>query len=271
MLINRKEVKVSEYKNLIIEKKDKTLIIFLNRQEKLNSLNSEMLDELYKVFYERIKQDENMEGFIITGGGEKAFCAGADISEIAKLDISSALEFSFKGQQLFYNIENCGKVSIAAINGFAFGGGLELALSCTFRFIADTAVVGQPEVKLGIIPGYGGTQRLLRLIGLSRAAEIVLSGDPINSQRAYEIGLVNKITKKESLLDESFNFLKKIYSNGPLAVKYGLLSLNFGRNVNIESGLALEAFLFSNAISSEDAREGLTAFLEKRKPQFKNK
>ncbi|MFN7181674.1 MAG: enoyl-CoA hydratase-related protein [Planctomycetota bacterium] len=260
-----------EYKNIILERKDRTLIIFLNRPDKLNSLNEELLVELDKVLVEYIEKDDDMEGFVIAGKGDKAFCAGADITELAKLTSSSSLEFALKGQRLCSRIENCGKVSIAAINGFAFGGGLEIALSCSFRFIAETALVGQPEVKLAIIPGYGGTQRLLRLVGLARAAEIILSGESLNAQRAYEIGLVNKIVKKESLLEESVNFLKKIYSNGPYAVKCALRALNWGRNVDIESGLALEALLFSNTLATQDAKEGLNAFLEKRKAQFKNK
>jgi enoyl-CoA hydratase len=257
------------YENLIVEKKDNSLIVFLNRPEKLNALNSNLLTELEILLKEEILSNNDLEGFIITGKGEKSFCAGADIGELANLDSKTGLEFSLRGQQLFSLIENCGKVSIAAINGYAFGGGLELALSCTFRFATEDAKMGQPEVKLGIIPGYGGTQRLLRLVGLSKAAEIILTGDAIDAQMAYQFGLINKITKKEALLNESLEFLKKIYSNGPLAVKYALMSLNYGRNASLENALALEALYFANVCSTSQAKEGLQAFLEKRKPKFK--
>lgn len=262
---------MAEYKNVVLEKKDKTYIIKLNRPEKLNSLHSCVLDELEEIIHNEIKKDNDAEGFIITGMGEKAFCAGADIGELAKLDAISAFNYARRGQKLLDEIENCGKVSIAAINGFAFGGGLELALSCTFRFAVEEAKMGQPEVKLGIIPGFGGTQRLVRLIGLSKAAEVILTGDQIDAKRALEIGLINKIVKKENLLEESINCLKKIYSNGPVAVKYGLLSLNYGRNTALNEALVLEAIFFGNSIATEDAREGLNAFLQKRKPEFKNK
>lgn len=262
---------MSEHKNLIVEKRDKILLIQLNRPDKLNSLNTSVLDELEFVLHNDIRKDENIEGFVITGMGEKAFSAGADINELSKLDGSTGYNYARKGQKIFQEIENCGKVSIAAINGVAFGGGLELALSCTFRFAVEGTKVGQPEVKLGIIPGFGGTQRLIRLIGISKAAELILTGDAIDTKKACEIGLVNKIVNRETLLEESINYLKKIYANGPIAVKYGLLSLNYGRNVSIDDAFVLEALFFGNSISTTDAHEGLNAFLQKRKAEFKNK
>lgn len=262
---------MSEYKNLVLEKKDKTLIIYLNKPEKLNSLHTSLLDELESVLLNDIKKDNEAEGFIITGMGEKAFSAGADISELAKLTGPEGFNYARKGQKILEEIENCGKVSIAAINGVAFGGGLELALSCTFRFAVENIKIGQPEVKLGIIPGFGGTQRLVRLIGISKAAELILTGEPIDAKKAYELGIVNKIVNKENLLQESINYLKKIYSNGPISVKYGLLSLNYGRNISLNDAMVLEAIFFANSISTIDAHEGLNAFLQKRRAEFKNK
>ncbi len=260
-----------EYKSLIVEKKDKTLLIQLNRPEKLNALHTSVLDDLEYVLHNDIKKGDDIEGFVITGSGDKAFSAGADINELSKLDAATGYNYARKGQKIFQEIENCGKVSIAAINGIAFGGGLELALSCTFRFAVENAKLGQPEVKLGIIPGFGGTQRLVRLIGLSKSAELILTGEAIDAKKACEIGLVNKIVNKETLLEESINYLKKIYANSPIAVKYALLSVNYGRNVSMDDAFVLEALFFGNSISTMDAHEGLNAFLQKRKAEFKNK
>lgn len=257
------------FKNLLYEVNDHVGVVKINRPEKLNSLNDETLNELYNCFTE-IKNDKNIYVVILTGSGDKAFVAGADISELNKLNSITAKTFSEKGQSIFNLIENLGKPVIAAVNGYALGGGCELALACHIRFASDRAKFGQPEVNLGIIPGYGGTQRLTRLIGSGRAAELILSGDMIDAEEAYRIGLVNKIFSPEELLNETKKFAEKISNKGQVAISFALKSIVSCDELSEKEGQNLESSLFAICCGTEDFKEGTTAFLEKRKPNFKN-
>ena len=207
----------------------------------------------------------------MTGAGEKAFVAGADINELAVLSAFDARRFALKGQAVFRGLETCGKVSVAAVNGFALGGGLELAMACTVRFASDNAKFGQPEVKLGIIPGYGGTQRLPRLVGRGRAMELLLSGDPITAAEAHRIGLVNAVVPPAELLGFSKAWLAKVLANGPLALGLVMEAVDAGLNGGIEDGLRFEASAFGVSAATEDRVEGTRAFLEKRKAAFQGK
>ncbi|MCX7876679.1 MAG: enoyl-CoA hydratase-related protein [Melioribacteraceae bacterium] len=258
-----------DFKNLLFDVEKNIALVKINRQEKLNALNDETLNEL-NICFNHIKNDKNIFVVIITGAGEKAFVAGADISEINKLNIISAKEFSEKGQAIFNLIENLGKPVIAAVNGFALGGGCELALACHIRFSSDRAKFGQPEVNLGIIPGYGGTQRLTRLIGSGRAAELILTGDLIDAEEAYRIGLVNKIFSPEELISQSKLFAEKIASKGQAAVGFALKSIVSCDELSEDEGQNLESSLFALCCGTDDFKEGTSAFLEKRKPNFKN-
>lgn len=257
------------FKNLLFEVSNNIAIVTLNRPEKLNALNNETIDELLSCFT-NIKNDKDIHVVILTGSGEKAFVAGADISELNKLNPISAKAFAEKGQNVFNLIENLGKPVIAAINGFALGGGCELALACHIRFASDRAKFGQPEVNLGIIPGYGGTQRLTRLVGSGRAAELILSGDMIDAEEAYRIGLVNKIFSPEELLNHSKSFAGKIASKGQIAISMALKAIVSCDEVSQSEGQNLESSLFAICCGTDDFKEGTSAFLEKRKPIFKN-
>jgi enoyl-CoA hydratase len=259
-----------EYKNILLEKKGTSAIITMNRPDKLNALNKETIDELENVFTE-IKSDENIYVVILTGSGEKAFVAGADINELNKLDMVSAKEFSERGQQVFSLIEEFDKPVIAVVNGFALGGGCELALACHIRIAGEKAKFGQPEVNLGIIPGYGGTQRLARLINTGRAAEYILTGDMIDANEALRIGLVNKVYPQNELLEKSLELAGKISEKGLQAIKYSLKAIRSTNELSLKEGLKFEASLFALCCGTEDFKEGTTAFLEKRKPAFKNK
>ncbi len=244
-------------------------LITINRPDKLNALNHETLKELEELL-DSIKSDES-KVVIITGEGDKAFVAGADINEINVLDANSAKEFSLFGQSVFNKIELLGKPVIAAVNGFALGGGCELALACHIRIVSDDANFGQPEIKLGIIPGYGGTQRLPRVIGHSKAIEYSLTGEMINSETAKEIGLVNKVVPKEKLLDEAYSLAGRIAQfSGPIINNLLNAIVSSGEKV-LSEGLNNEAALFAACCNSEDFKEGTSAFLEKRKPDFKDK
>ncbi|MFZ5948493.1 MAG: enoyl-CoA hydratase-related protein [Stygiobacter sp.] len=257
------------YKNLLYEVNNHVALVTINRPEKLNSLNNETLDELESCFKE-IKNDKDVYVVIITGSGEKAFVAGADISELNKLNVISAKAFAEKGQTIFNLIENLSKPVIATVNGFALGGGCELALACHIRFASDRAKFGQPEVNLGIIPGYGGTQRLTRIVGSGRAAELILSGDLIDAEEAYRIGLVNKIFSPEELLNETKKFAEKISSKGQVAISLALKAIVSCDELSESEGQNLESSLFAICCGTEDFNEGTSAFLEKRKPVFKN-
>ncbi|MFA3782775.1 enoyl-CoA hydratase-related protein [Melioribacteraceae bacterium 4301-Me] len=258
------------FKNLLVEKKDTIAIVTVNRPDKLNALNGETLEELRDLF-ESLQDDNSVNVIIITGAGEKAFVAGADISELNKLDETTAKDFVEKGQSVFDLIENLGKPVIAAVNGFALGGGCELALACHIRIASERAKFGQPEVNLGIIPGYGGTQRLSRLINTGRAIEIILSGDMISAEEALKYGLINRISRHEELLGDAVELAKKICSKGQIAVRSALKAIVATNYLHLNDGLKLESDLFAECCATEDFKEGTSAFLEKRKPNFKNK
>jgi len=258
------------YQNLLVEKIDNIAIVEINRPEKMNALNAVLLDELKQVF-SSLKEDQSVSVVIITGSGEKAFVAGADISEINKLDMISAKAFAEKGQEIYYSIENLNKPVIAAVNGFALGGGCELALSCHIRLAAENAKFGQPEVNLGIIPGYGGTQRLTRLINSGRSAEYIFTGDLIDANEALRIGLVNHVYPQRELRDKAIEMARKIASKGQQAVRLALKAINIVDQVSDTEGQKYEASLFSICCGTEDFKEGTSAFLEKRKPAFKNR
>lgn len=258
------------YQNILLEKKDKIAIVRMNRPDKLNALDAVTLEELKDVFIS-LKKDDSVSVIIITGNGEKAFVAGADISELNKLDMISAKAFSESGQEIFYSIENLGKPVIAAVNGFALGGGCELALSCHIRLASENAKFGQPEVNLGIIPGYGGTQRLTRLINSGRAAEMILTADMIDANEALRIGLVNHVYPQSELLNKAIEMANKIASKGQQAVRLASKAINIVDQVSDSEGQKYEASLFAIACGTDDFKEGTNAFLEKRKPNFINK
>jgi enoyl-CoA hydratase len=245
-------------------------LITINRPEKLNALSSAVVGELAQAF-EQVAGDPGIRGAILTGTGEKAFVAGADISELAALTAYEARGFALCGQGVFRDLETCGKPSVAAVNGFALGGGLELAMACTVRFASENAKLGQPEVKLGIIPGYGGTQRLPRLVGRGRALELLLTGDPIPAAEAYRIGLVNAVTPQAELLDFSRGWLAKVLANGPLALGLVMDAVDTGMSCGLDDGLRFEAEAFGVSAATEDRREGTRAFLEKRRAVFTGK
>jgi enoyl-CoA hydratase len=258
------------YENLICEKRDGIAFVTFNRPKVLNALNRKTVEELRDVLLDA-RDDHTVRVLILTGAGEKAFVAGADIGELALQTPVSGKEFSLHGQGVFHLLETMGKPSICAINGFALGGGCELALSCTIRIASKTAKLGQPEVKLGIIPGYGGTQRLARLCGKGVAQELCLSGEMITAEEALRIGLVNHIYEPAELLPAAEALAKKIIANAPLAVKFTMEAIERGKEMPQEEGLFLEATLFGLACATEDMREGTKAFLEKRPAQFKEK
>jgi enoyl-CoA hydratase len=258
------------YQNLLLNINESIAVVTLNRPEKLNALNSKTIDELRNVFME-INKNESISVVILTGSGEKAFVAGADISELNKLDTIGAKAFSENGQEVFNLIENLNKPVIAAVNGFALGGGCELALACHIRVASENAKFGQPEVNLGIIPGYGGTQRLARLINSGRAMEYILTGDMIDANEAFRIGLVNRVFPKEELMAKATEMANKIASKAGSAVRLALKAVNASGEVTSKEGQDYEASLFALCCGTEDFKEGTTAFLEKRKPVFKNK
>ncbi len=258
------------YETLIVEKKENIAIVTINRPKVLNALNATVIDELERCFKE-LQQDPEVGAVILTGAGDKAFVAGADITGLVELNPLEGKRFAERGQAVFNLIENLGKPVIAAINGYALGGGCELAMACTIRIASEKAKLGQPEVNLGIIPGYGGTQRLPRLIGKGRAMELILTGRMVDAQEAYQIGLVNKVVPHDKLMDEAIEMAKTILSKGPLAVKYAMEAVNRGLEVSLEEGLRIEADLFGICCATEDKVEGTKAFLEKRKPNFQGK
>ncbi len=258
------------YENILYEVKDRLATVTVNRPKVLNALNDKTIGELLDVFH-KIAHDDGVGAVILTGGGEKSFIAGADINEISQKTPDTAKKMALKGQMCLNLIENLGKPVIAAINGFALGGGCEIAMACTIRYAADTARLGQPEINLGIIPGYGGTQRLPRLVGKGLAHELVLTGDMIDAQEAYRIGLVNKIVPAESLTAEVEKLARKILSKSAPIVKISLEAVNRGMEVGLPEGLNLEANLFGLACATEDMKEGTGAFLAKRKPNFNNR
>ena len=258
------------FENILLEKKNAIAYVTVNRPKVLNALSLATMEELGVAFQE-IKNDSSIRVAILTGAGEKAFVAGADIGELAKQDAVSGKEYAHRGQAVLDLIENLGKPVIACINGFALGGGCELALACTMRLASDNAKLGQPEVKLGIIPGYGGTQRLSRLVGKGLAMQLVLAGEMITAQEAHRIGLVNEVMAAAEMIPRAEAIAAKIIANGPLAVQYAMEAVNKGMEIPLAQGLYLEATLFGICCTTEDKKEGTTAFLEKREARFKGK
>lgn len=256
-------------KFLKIEKQEnQTVLLTLSRESKLNALNGEVLDELGD-FFQNLNPLE-IRGVVFTGEGEKAFIAGADIAGMNTMTTHEGLSFSKKGQDVSSLIESCPVPVIAAVNGFALGGGLEMALSCDFIFASENAFLGLPEVSLGLIPGFGGTQRLAKVVGRNRAKSLIYSGRKITAKQAQSFGLVLEVfPTKEKLLQESFYFLGKILSNSSHAISQAKKLINQGADLPVEEGLKLERSIFSDIFSSEDMKEGTSAFIEKRKPKFK--
>jgi len=256
------------FENLLYQVRDGIALITFNRPKVLNALNRKTVEELRDALA-AARDDAAVRVLILTGAGEKSFVAGADISELAQQTPVNGKEFSLFGQSVFHLLETIGKPSICAINGFALGGGCELALSCSIRIASKTAKLGQPEVKLGIIPGYGGSQRLARLCGKGVAHELCLTGEMITAEEAQRIGLVNRLYEPGDLLAAAEAMAKKIIANAPIAVKYTMEAIEHGFEVPLEEGLFLEATLFGLSCATEDMREGTKAFLEKRTAAFK--
>lgn len=258
------------YANLLYEVQDSVALVTVNRPEKLNPLNSDTIDSLEACFRD-IGGDDSVKAVIVTGAGEKSFVAGADISQLTGLSAIEGREWGLRGQQVFSQIENLPKPVIAAINGFALGGGLELAMACHIRIASENAKLGQPEVKLGIVPGYGGTQRLPRLVGKGRALEMILTGDPVSAEEAQRMGLVNRVVPREELLTAARELAVRIIGNGPVAVTLCLQAVHRGLEMPLGEALEWEASQFGLSCATEDIREGTRAFLEKRKAQFKGR
>jgi enoyl-CoA hydratase/carnithine racemase len=258
------------YQNIKFETRNQIAYVTINRPDKLNALNMATMEELRAAFTS-IKDDAGVRVVILTGEGPKAFVAGADIGELSKHNTVSAKEYTHKGQSVLDLIENLGKPVIACINGFALGGGCELALACTMRLASDNAKLGQPEVKLGIMPGYGGTQRLPRLIGKGMAMQLLLTGEQISAAEALRVGLVNEVVPQADLIKRAEEISAKIIANAPLAVQYTLEAVNHGMEMTLPEGLYLEATLFGVCCATEDKNEGTRAFLEKRAAKFVGK
>ena len=256
-----------DYKTLLYSVQGRVATIIVNRPEKLNALNAEAKRELMAVFG-GIRSDAGVDIVIVTGAGEKSFVAGTDIGELASLDRVSGSEFSQKGQEVFDVIENLGKPVIAAVNGYALGGGCELALACHIRIASEKARFAQPEVGLGIIPGYGGTQRLARAIGEGRAMEMILTGIQVDAHEALRIGLVNKVVPHADLMARTRNMAEAITSNGQAAVRLAMKAVRNGLDMSLAEGERFEATLFGECCATRDFKEGTRAFLEKRKPLF---
>src|SRR5271166_1126188 len=261
---------MNDYQNLHLETKNHIAYITIDRPKVLNALSMATMDELRRAFA-AAKDDAEVRVVILTGAGEKAFVAGADISELAQQSPISAKEYTHRGQAIVDSIENLGKPVIACINGFALGGGCELALACTMRLASENAKLGQPEVKLGLIPGYGGTQRLSRLVGKGLAMQQILTGEMITAQEAYRIGLVNEVLPQGELIPRAEAIASKIIANAPLAIQYSIEAVNRGFDMMLADGLFMEATLFGVCCATEDKNEGTRAFLEKRPPQFKGR
>ena len=257
------------YEFLKLEKSEGVATLTISRPKALNALNSQVLDELNNIL-DDIKEDSEIDVVILTGDG-KAFVAGADIGEMSSLTAEEGRQFGQKGLDAFRKLELLEKPTIAAVNGFALGGGNELAMSCDMRIASDKALFGQPEVGLGITPGFAGTQRLPRLVGLGKAMEIILTGNNIKADEALEIGLVNHVVPADELMDTAMELAKKIASNAQLAVRYSKEAINRGIETDIEAGMVTERDLFGLCFATEDQKEGMTAFLEKRKAEFKTK
>lgn len=260
---------MEEYNNVLYRVEDSIAFITLNRPKALNALNTETLREL-DTAVSAAGKDENVKAIVITGEG-RAFVAGADISQMRDLTVQEGRDMTILGQEVFIKIENLDKPVIAAVNGFALGGGCELAMACDIRVASDKAKFGQPEVNLGIIPGYGGTQRLPRLVGKGAAKYLIFTGEMISAEEAYRIGLADKVVPAEELMDSVVSLAKVIMSKAPISIKMAKHAINNGLNVDLKSGIAYEAEAYTTTFSTEDRVEGMSAFLEKRQAEFKNK
>jgi enoyl-CoA hydratase len=258
------------FDNLLLEREGAVAIVTINRPKVLNALNTRTLDEFRRVVLD-LKGDDGVRVVIVTGAGEKAFAAGADINELAVQTPTGGRELALSGQHVLDSIENMGKPVIAAINGYALGGGCELAMACTLRLAADTAKLGQPEINLGIIPGYAGSQRLSRLVGKGRAMELILSGASIGASEAERIGLVNRVVPAAELMTEARKLAGQLGANAPIAMRYIINAINKGLEMPFAEACVFEATLFGLIASTDDMREGTRAFLEKRKAEFKGK
>jgi enoyl-CoA hydratase len=257
-----------EFENLLTKKEGGLGWITINRPDKLNALNAQTVRELGEAFAS-FKDDRDVKAVILTGSGEKAFIAGADIKELSHLDEAQGRDYVLAGQRVTKSIEHYPKPVIAAINGFALGGGTEFALACHVRIASENAKMGQPEVKLGLIPGFGGTQRLARLVGKGAAMEMIFTGRIIGAQEALSIGLVNKVVPAEELAATCEATAREMTANSPMALKYAIEAINQGLDVSLNKGLDLEADLFGKVCATDDSKEGTKAFLEKRKAEFK--
>jgi len=256
--------------SLRVEARDGIALVTIDREKRLNALDARTIEELDQTF-SRLKDDPQARAVVLTGAGEKAFVAGADIEELRGLDAEEARALARRGQQVFDRIEWLGKPVVAAINGFALGGGCELAMACHVRVAAETASLGTPEAKLGLMCGYGGTQRLPRLVGRGAALEMLLTGDRIDAREALRIGLVDRVVPKEALLAESESLARRMSANAPLALRAILEAVHGGLDRPLSEAQEGEAQLFGELAATEDAREGTSAFLEKRKPQFRGR
>lgn len=262
--------KMPGYDFLKLDADDGIATITINRPDKLNALNAATVREIGAAFA-AVRADDGVRGVIVTGAGEKSFVAGADIAELATMGPVTGVRVSREGQDIFRNIERLGKPVLAAVNGFALGGGLELALACHLRIAASNARFGLPEVKLGIIPGYGGTIRLPRIVGRGRALELILTGEMIDAAEAHRIGLVNRVVEPAELRGTTTALLRKIIANGPIALALALESVAHGETTSSEDALILESNLFGLLAATDDMREGMAAFLEKRKAEFEGR
>jgi enoyl-CoA hydratase len=256
--------------NILLARDGAVATLTINRPKVLNALNNQTIDEIRRAMLE-LRHDEAVRAVIVTGAGDKSFVAGADINELAVQSPTSGRDHAMRGQHVLNLIEQMGKPVIAAINGFALGGGCELAMACTLRIAADTARLGQPEVNLGLIPGYAGTQRLARLVGKGRALELILTGAPITAARALEIGLVNRVVPAADLMTEAGKLAAELAAKAPIALRYAIDAINRGLEMPFEEATAFEATLFGLIASTDDMREGTRAFLEKRKADFKGR
>jgi len=256
------------YNNIRVETEHGIALITFNRPKALNALNSDLLSELSTAL-DALAADDQIRVLVLTGEGEKSFVAGADINELAKLDTLKAKAFIHRGLSIINKIADLPIPAIAAVNGFALGGGLEIAMACDFIYASDKASFGQPEIKLGLIPGYGGTQRLPRLIGINRAKELLYTGNMVSAEEALQLGIVNKVVAQESLMDVVMGLARQLADLGQVALRGIKQAVNHGMNVDLATGLRIETDAFAICIASQDAKEGTTAFLEKRKPEFK--
>jgi enoyl-CoA hydratase len=258
------------FDTLLTDRDGAVAIVTINRPKVLNALNSQTLAELRRAIFE-LRQDESVRAVVLTGAGEKSFVAGADINELSVLSPAAGREHAVTGQHVLDLVEHMGKPVIAAINGYALGGGCELAMACTIRIAADTAKLGQPEINLGLIPGYAGTQRLSRIVGRGRALELLLSGDQISAADALRLGLVNRVVPAAELMSEAKTLAATLAAKPPIAVRFILEAVHKGLEMPFPQAEVFEATLFGLAASTEDMREGTKAFLEKRKPEFKGR